>query len=260
MSAGKSEIVWTESTVRADRLRSCRDYAAEADLGRIVQLAEPQSRELVCDVVTGLGHMALALAPSVSRVEAFDPDEAILEEARALAESQGVANITYSVADPAGLPVESGRYDIVTARMALRHTADPGPCLKEMRRVLKESGRLLVADSLAPDHPEMGGLLENMMSLCDHSHVKSYTVAEWENLLDREAFDIHQVEIYPKEHEFEAWAKREGADPDSVRMLALMLHGAAPRAKRHFRVVERRSRPVSFVTWMILILARPRGA
>lgn len=260
MTGGKSRIIWADDAVRIDRLRSCRDHAAEEDLARIVELAEPKEQELACDVVTGLGHMALALAPYVASVDAFDPDEGILNEARALAESRGIANAHYSAGDPTGLPVESNQYDIVTARMALRHTAEAGPCLKEMRRILKPAGRLLVADSLSPDHPQIAGLLEDMMSLCDHSHVKSYSLAEWENLLDQEGFDILQVEIYPKENDFETWAKLEGADPDSVRMLGLMLHGAAPRAKRHFHVVERKGRPVSFVTWMILILASPRQA
>ncbi len=257
MTIAKGEIAWADQAVRSARTAIGHEHSREVDLARLVELAEPKDDESALDFVTGLGYVARAIAPFVKLVDAFDPDEMLLTEAAAQAEQEGLGNIRFKQGDPLAIPFDDARYDIATARLALRHTRDAASCLKEIKRVLKPAGRLLIIDSLAPPHAELSGFLEKLMAQRDKSHVKSYTLAEWENLVEREDFNIDQVEIYPKEHDFGEWAERFGADSDSVRMLGLMLHGASNRVKRHFRVVEKKEKVISFVTWMILIRARP---
>ncbi len=260
MSQAKNEIIWTDPSVRSARLAIGREHSREADLERLIELAEPNKSERALDYVTGLGYVARAFASHVKDVDAFDPDKDVLKESSELAGQEGIDNIHFEVAEPMGIPYKNNTYDIVTARLALRHTRNPGGCLDEISRVLKKSGRLLIADSLAPPHTELVSFLGDLMRQRDSSHVGSCSLAEWETLLESRDFLIDQVEIYPKEHDFEEWAGELGADSDSVRMLAMMLQNASTRAKRHFRIFESAGKPVSFITWMILIRARPVSA
>jgi ubiquinone/menaquinone biosynthesis C-methylase UbiE len=256
MTAARNKIDWTDPAIRAARLAIGYEFSLESDLARIVERAEPRSDETALDYVTGLGYVARAFAPHVKKVDAFDPDGEVLGEAKSLAANAGIGNIDFEVADPTQVPYGEKSFDIVTARLALRHACNAHDCLDEIARVLKLSGRLMIADSLAPQHAELAAFQREIMTQRDRSHVSSLSLAEWETLLENRGFSIDEVEIYPKEHDFEAWATRLGADSDSVRMLAMMLHNSTTRARRHFRIIEAEGKPVSFVTWMILIRAR----
>jgi ubiquinone/menaquinone biosynthesis C-methylase UbiE len=257
MTSDLTNIVWTDPDVRYDRRESCRAHSAGSDIDRLIELAEPRKKDRALDLVTGLGYVALALSPHVESVDAIDPDEEVLMEAGAAAQNAGVGNINFLVGDPGSIPAEAGKYDLVAARMAMRHTADPSKCLREIHRVLKPGGRVVLIDSLKPMQAELAGFLESLEKQRDRSHVRSYDLEEWEAVLDREGFDIDLMELLPREYDFETWAKKSSGDGDSVRMLAFMLHSASPRAKHHFRIVEKDGKPVSFVTWTIIIRACP---
>jgi len=257
LSVTKQDIAWDDKSVRASRLGVVEEHALEADISRLVELAEVGRNDAALDMVTGLGHVARALAIEARQVDAFDPDEEILRGAMKLTERAGIKNINFFVGSPLSLPCEEKAYDIVTARMALRHLADGSGLLKEAHRFINSDGRLILADALAPPHAELVSFLENMLALYDQSHLKAYTLAELETILEKAGFYIDNIEIYPKEHVFDSWSKQLGADEESIRMLASLLHSAGTRAKRHFRIIEDDQKVVSFVTWMILIRARP---
>ena len=260
MTLARNDCDWIDECTRESRLRIGEEYSHEADLARLVELADLKGNETVLDFVTGLGFVARAFAPHVKKVDSFDPDESLLMRARDIAELADCTNIAFTIADPLDIPFKKNSFDIATARLALRHTVDSGKYLDEISRVLKPSGKLLVADCLAPHSSELVAFLESVMKLRDRSHISSMSLSELESLLEGRGYLIDQVEIYPKLHDFKTWANRAGAEPDSVRMLEMMLRDATPRAKRHFRIEESEGKIVSFATWMILIKAFPESA
>lgn len=255
MTIGSESITWVNPDVRANRLRTIEDHIGEPDLPRIVELASPKSEEIGLDFITGLGNVALLLAPLLSRIEAVDPDPELVQRAATQAKHIGISNINFSRSDPDSLSFQDSTFDLVTARLALRHTDKSADYLSEIKRVMKQEGRAIFADSLAPDSPDTASFQLNLMKQRDASFAKILTMSEWENLLDKSNLAIEHIEIYPKEHAFDSWAKRLGADDNKVKMMAMLLRGASSRIKRHFRIVEEMDMPVSFVTWMILIRA-----
>ena len=258
MNAGLTELAWADPGIRAVRREFGLEHSADSDIGRIVDLAEPQKKDKALDLITGLGYVAISLAPHVKSVDAVDPDEGILTEAAENAAKANIDNIRFLAGDPTSIPSRDEEYEIVTARMALRHAANPGSCLKSIFRVLKPEGRLFIVDLLKPFQPDMASFFESFLKERDRTHVQCMNLEEWEGLLDKEGFDIDNLEVFPREYDFESWASGSDQDPDKARMLAAMLHGASPRAKRHFRVVEEGSRPLSFVVWVVLLRAYPR--
>lgn len=260
MTVIEMDIPWDDNEVRASRIEAVQDHGKETDISRILEIAQPEKDDLVLDLVTGLGHVARAFAPHVDRVDAIDPDGAILKGAEVLVENEQRKNIKLMDGSPYELPFRDGTYDIVTARMALRHLGNPLNVIREAHRVLKPSGKFIIADSLAPSHTDLQGFLKNLISSLDRSHIRSFTLAELEDMLGIENFEIDLIEIYPKHNDFGAWTEKLSIDESSIRMITMMLRNASDRAKRHFRVIEDNGKIISFVTWMILIKAVPATA
>lgn len=252
------KLVWTDPEVRAARCEIGRDHSTDWDIDRLVEVAAPLSKDSVLDLVTSVGSVALAIAPLVDSVDAMDPDEHVLDEAKTAANAVGLSNVNFIVSEPCKIPSKTERYTLITARMALRHTHEPQTCLKEIHRVLKPGGRLILIDSLRPLQPELATFFENLQRQRDPSYLRSYNLEELESFLDKEGFDIDLIEIFPREYDFINWASRPVPDFDKIRMLGMMFQGASSRAKRHFRIIEDKERPVSFAIWMILIRAYHR--
>jgi ubiquinone/menaquinone biosynthesis C-methylase UbiE len=103
----------------------------------------------VADVGAGTGFVAAGLAPLVRRVHALDGSAAMLDEARR--NLVGFENIEYHVADGAALPLPDGSVDAVFANMYLHHCTDPLGAIREMARLLRPGGRLVISDMDA--HP-----------------------------------------------------------------------------------------------------------
>lgn len=92
----------------------------------------------VLDVGTGPGFVAAgleALRPGL-RVVGVDADARWLDRRRPVV-----------VGDATRLPFASGRFDAAYARLVLRHLPDPGAACREMARVVRPGGVVLVGDT-----------------------------------------------------------------------------------------------------------------
>ena len=113
---------------------------------RAAKMVEAWQPGRVLDLATGSGDLALAFQrrlPKATIVAAdFSPE--MLEVAR----RKGVRETV--LADALQLPFETGSFDCVTVAFGLRNMADWGAALREMARVLRAGGHLLVLDFSLP--------------------------------------------------------------------------------------------------------------
>jgi demethylmenaquinone methyltransferase/2-methoxy-6-polyprenyl-1,4-benzoquinol methylase len=100
----------------------------------------------VLDVATGSGDLALEIQKKSPGIEVVGTDfcEPMLEQAR----QRGLAKTV--VADALDLPFEDGEFDALTVAFGLRNMADWGAGLREMGRVLRPGGMLVVLDFSLP--------------------------------------------------------------------------------------------------------------
>ncbi|MFM8319305.1 MAG: arsenite methyltransferase [Chloroflexota bacterium] len=130
-----------------DQIRS--GYFTEAVRQAAIERAYLQREMAAADVGAGIGFVAAGLAPLVQQVYVLDGSAAMLAVAqRNLAQFD---NIIYRQADGAALPLPDGSLDAVFANMYLHHTPDPLAAIREMARLLKPGGRLVITDMDA--HP-----------------------------------------------------------------------------------------------------------
>ena len=119
------------------------DFLWRRRAAKIVASWQPKR---VLDLATGSGDLALTLQrrlPEATIVAAdFSPE--MLEVAR----HKGVRETV--LADALQLPFENGSFDFVTVAFGLRNMADWSAALREMSRVLRTGGHLLVLDFSLP--------------------------------------------------------------------------------------------------------------
>src|SRR5271157_3817446 len=129
----------------ADQWDSIRaGYFTEAVREAAIAKAYLRPEMLVADVGAGTGYMTAGLAPLVQKVFVLDGSPAMLDQARK--NLQQFENIEYYLADSQSLPLPDGSVDAAFANMYLHHCSDPLAAIREMVRILKPGGRLVITD------------------------------------------------------------------------------------------------------------------
>ncbi|MET3440731.1 demethylmenaquinone methyltransferase/2-methoxy-6-polyprenyl-1,4-benzoquinol methylase [Variovorax paradoxus] len=113
-----------------------------------VMVANVGEGSRVLDIAGGTGDLAMAFAKKVGasgQVVHTDINEAMLRTGRDRLLDAGVALPTL-VCDAEKLPFPSDHFDVVTVAFGLRNMTHKDVALKEMNRVLKPRGKLLVLE------------------------------------------------------------------------------------------------------------------
>jgi arsenite methyltransferase len=104
---------------------------------------------VAADVGAGTGFITAGLAPLVQKVYVLDGSPHMLAVARH--NLQIFDNLEFKLADGLALPLPDGSLDAVFANMYLHHIPEPLAAIRELARVLRPGGRLVITDMDA--HP-----------------------------------------------------------------------------------------------------------
>ena len=113
---------------------------------RAAQIVHGWQPARVLDLATGTGDLALALERKLPKAEITAAD--FSPEMLAVAQQKGVRRTV--VADGLCLPFAEASFDCVTVAFGLRNMSDWSAALREMARVLKSGGHLVVLDFSLP--------------------------------------------------------------------------------------------------------------
>ncbi|MGO0765593.1 class I SAM-dependent methyltransferase, partial [Citrobacter freundii] len=89
----------------------------------------------------------------VKQVMAYDLSSQMLEVVAKAAKDRGLDNIATRQGYAESLPFEDNVFDVVISRYSTHHWHDVGRALREVNRVLKPGGVLIVMDVMSPGHP-----------------------------------------------------------------------------------------------------------
>ncbi|MEU4701326.1 class I SAM-dependent methyltransferase [Nonomuraea dietziae] len=138
-----------------------RAYELAAEIGflgrrreiftRLAALSGVRPGDRVLDVGCGTGYLTRILAPIVGpagRVTGVDASAPMVEHARRRAQG----NCSYQVGEGQALDLPDAGFDVVVSSLAVHHipAAERGAALREMFRVLRPGGRLLIAEFRPP--------------------------------------------------------------------------------------------------------------
>jgi len=247
---GAVAAAYTTSKVHAD---------PEA-LRQVVDLAQPKPTDRALDIATGAGHTALALAPHVAEVIAYDMTEPMLRETARNAAARGLANVSTEQGIAEALPFASASFDIVAARQAPHHFADVRAAIREIARVAKPGARIVIVDSSSPEDPALARQWNHIEKLRDPSHVRNYSASEWRAMLADAGLRVTFEEAgFATEDggpmDFAAWVRRMNTPPAAVDELTRLFRDASPELVAALRIEIARNGAICFRVPLVTLAA-----
>jgi SAM-dependent methyltransferase len=180
---GDHDAVTLEQFTRQAAPFAAMPAHADADVLDLIRLAarlSPASR--VLDVACGPGLVSLALAPHAAHLTGLDVTPAMLDQARELQKRRGLANLTWEHGRADALPHPDATFDAVVTRWSFHHLLDPAAALKEMVRVCRPGGRVVLAD-VYTSSPEQAAEYDRLEKLRDPSHVHALVLDDFRQLV-----------------------------------------------------------------------------
>jgi len=128
------------------------------------RILQPRSGERILEIGPGIGVHALPVASSLAPggvLEVSDVQQEMLDDLMRRAAQASVTNIVATQADAQALPYDDHRFDAAFLIGVLGEIPDKIKTLRELRRVLKPDGRLVIGEGLIdPDFISLRTLKE----------------------------------------------------------------------------------------------------
>jgi ubiquinone/menaquinone biosynthesis C-methylase UbiE len=122
---------------------------------RLREILDPKPGERILEVGPGTGYYTLEVADwlgSEGAVDILDIQREMLDHTMHRAGERGVANITPTEADATAMPYEDGSFDAAYLVTVLGEVPDQDVAVRELARVLRPGGRLVVGELLGDPH------------------------------------------------------------------------------------------------------------
>ena len=225
---------------------------SEADgMARTLAAAGIQPDLTVLDVACGPGIVACAAAARAKHVTGIDLTPAMIAQARSRQASLKLANLAWHIADATQLPFADGTFDVVLTRYSFHHMTAPAAALREMKRVCREGGRVVVID--ATPSPETQAAYDHMETLRDGSHASALTLDQLRALGREVGLSEQHIDSY----RLEALLSSLADEPD-MDALSRLLDADIASAEDRIGVGARRAAdglriyfPISIVAWVV---------
>jgi len=163
----------------------------------------------------------------------------LLAEARKLA--AGLANVSFSEGDIFALPFEDVSFDIVGTIRTLHHLDRPEQALKELVRVTKPNGRLLIIDQLALSDPLRAREMDSFERVRDPSHARTFSDPEMRELFAANGLVLLRQEIVATERELEAFLDSAGCAGEQRERARRLAPGPSFTVELGWYALERRA-------------------
>jgi protein-L-isoaspartate O-methyltransferase len=122
---------------------------------RLREVLEPKQGERVLEVGPGTGYYTLDVAEWVGpdgSVDILDLQDEMLDHTMRRGGERGLTNVTPTQADATAMPFEEGTYDAAYLVTVLGEIPDQDAALRELARVLKPGGRLVIGELIGDPH------------------------------------------------------------------------------------------------------------
>jgi SAM-dependent methyltransferase len=143
----------------------------------------------------------------------------------------------------------------VTCRLAAHHFPAILPALKEVARVLRPGGSLLVEDILGHEDRALAAFILEIEKRRDPSHVRALTHREWEAFLKAAGMTVIDESTLTKSRPWEEWTARMRMTPEAKADLERFVLDAPAHCREAFSFTIEGGRILSFSDRLILIRA-----
>jgi ubiquinone/menaquinone biosynthesis C-methylase UbiE len=128
---------------------------------RLVEALEPRPGERILEVGPGTGYYTLDIAGRIApgTLDMFDIQQEMLDHTMRRAAEAGLANLIATQGNAEELPYDDGAFDAAFLVTVLGEIPDQHAALRELARVIRPGGRLVVGELFADPHRVSPGAL-----------------------------------------------------------------------------------------------------
>jgi ubiquinone/menaquinone biosynthesis C-methylase UbiE len=121
---------------------------------RLLEILAPEPGQRLLELGPGTGYYSLEVAERLDggRLEVFDIQQEMLDHVMRGAGERGVSNIVPTLGDAQSLPYEDSSFDGAFLVTVLGEIPDQQAALRELARVLRPGGRLVVGELFGDPH------------------------------------------------------------------------------------------------------------
>jgi ubiquinone/menaquinone biosynthesis C-methylase UbiE len=177
----------------------------------LIKLSEVCKNDAVLDVACGPGMVACEFAKHACHVTGIDITPAMIEQAEKRQNELKQENLAWTVGDAVPLPYADNSFSLVITRYSFHHLLAPEKALREMIRVCRPGGRVMVAD-VAMD-PSKSEAYDRLEILRDPSHTHALTHEEFATIFNNSGLHNCQQSAYGVDIELETQIKASFPNP-----------------------------------------------
>lgn len=141
----------------------------------------------VLDCAAGTGELSIAAAKKAKSVLCTDLSGKMLKNAQKKTASLGIQNISFETRNLFHLDDPDETYDVVIAGNVLHLLTDPQAAVKELYRVTKKGGKLLLPTFTTADR---GRVLMKLYKFVGFAPEHEYTPQEYKEMLQQTGYDV----------------------------------------------------------------------
>jgi demethylmenaquinone methyltransferase/2-methoxy-6-polyprenyl-1,4-benzoquinol methylase len=159
--------------------------------GKVVDFTNPRNGSKILDVATGTGKQAFAFAKRGYEVIGIDLSEAMLNVAN---KKNKYGNAKFEVADATNLPFGDNSFDVSCVSFGLHDMPlfIREKALKEMVRVTKPEGRIIIVDYALPKSKISRFLIYHFINLYEGKYYSNFIKSDLEPLLRKTGIEIKE--------------------------------------------------------------------
>ena len=222
-----------DATVRSEFDRAAAHFA-ERTKGRFdemdpVAFSRAAEGDTVVEVGAGTGNFLALFAGVAGRRIAVDLTPAMLREAR---RHEGLDLVA---GDGRRLPLRSGSADLAASAQALHHVHDPTSVVREMRRVTKPGGRVLVVDQVATERYEEALMMTQLELARDPSHAMSRPPSAHRMIVRAAGLEIVDERVAESEQRLSSWMWPGEFPEERIRAVSDLIEKIGPETGMGFQ-------------------------
>lgn len=148
--------------------------------------------EIVLDIACGTGEFERLILAEHSTQQMVGVD--ISDQMLAIAQQKlhAFPHVSFQIANASALPFADHSFDVVVSANAFHYFDDPTTALKEMQRVLKPNGKVVILDWCRDFL--LCQISDALLKLFDPAHRQCYTQSEFHHLLTTTGFSIERAQ------------------------------------------------------------------
>lgn len=179
-----------------------------------IKKSEPKKSDKLLEVAAGTCILGRAFSKYVAQVTCLDVTTAMLEIGKKESEKENINNIIFVKGFAEKLPFLDNSYDIVISRLAFHHFSNPIPIFAEMKRVLKDNGKLILIDMI-PRDISLRDEIDRIETIRDNSHVRELSLEEMTKLYNDNNLKLEIQESNEIPVDLESWMELTKTPEDS---------------------------------------------